>query len=295
MLRLRRRAAGREDSSPITAARIAAIGAIVAAAVGAVITESFGLLSSQKGPKPPIASGGGSTNKKVCVAGGVVLQGSRVDCSPQAKGRTVPKTADAGCGTVGGKLGQPSVQLTVLMWCAPQTVRGQYEYKLKVAVKNTGRVRLDISRQRFLLLWRSVDPHEWSPPARGSPAPPRRISYGGAEYWAISANLDGIAEAGSADVGPTFATHWNHTSLPPRDSSLHLRKGYHTLSFQNKQGTVVKTVPFNFHEDDLVFYVPADAVDQEDNFLGLGFESGGRIIAVCPQDQWGPRVPPNVF
>ena len=49
------------------------------------------------------------------------------------------------------------------------------------------------------------------------------------------------------------------------------------------------------HADDLVFYVPVRTVNRDHNFLGLGYFDGKRILAVCPQPKWGPRVPPSAF
>src|SRR5690348_16826694 len=130
----------------ITVALIAAAGVISAAAV----TGIFGLLSG--GNSPTSASSGvhasGSANKNSCVAGSVV-NGGTINCglpttvgSPVGPARTTlagppTTTADAGCGTPKERRGF-SVRLRVVMWCAPFALRGQYEFKLKVSVSNTG-------------------------------------------------------------------------------------------------------------------------------------------------------------
>jgi hypothetical protein len=263
-----------------------------------VSTGGFGLLSNDKsGPSSTTtsvtANGGSSRNEGACVGGGSVVQ-APVNCPPPTPVKPPPPiatTAEAGCGSIGGPLAKRRVQLKVLMWCAPKSVRGQYEYKLKVTVRNTGKVRLDIRRQRFFLLWRTLKPGQWSPPQGGAPARPRRLQYQKRDYWAISANLEGAAEARGNAL--TFATHWNHTTLAPGQSSLHLRKDHQALQYV-KNGNL-GYIRFNYHEDDLVFYVPASAVDRDHNFLGLAYHDGNRIIAVCPQPNWGPMVPPSVF
>jgi hypothetical protein len=80
----------------------------------------------------------------------------------------------------------------------------------------------------------------------------------------------------------------------PGKTSLNPRKDAYTLKYQDRDGTL-RVIRYNYHEDDLVFYVPKSAVDRDHNFLGLSYIDGDRIIALCPQDSWGPKVPPNVF
>lgn len=118
------------------------------------------------------------------------------------------------------------------------------------------------------------------------------MQYQQRDYWAVSANLEGAAEVRGGAL--TFATHWNHTTLAPGMSSLQLRKNHRSLPYVKQNGNL-SYIRFNYHEDDLVFYVPASAVDRDHNFLGLAYHDGNRIIAVCPQPNWGPMVPPSVF
>jgi hypothetical protein len=274
----------------LNAAVVAAVGLVVAAAV----TGLLALASSGGGGRTSTVNvtGGHSTNRDPCVGGGAYVAGT-VNCAPPGRRPEVPVTADAGCGTFGGSPGT-ILRFKVLMWCAPTAVRGQYQYKLKVSVKNTGNVRTDIRRQRFVLLWRTVDRRHWTPPRGGAPAPPRKLVYAGRDYWAISANLDGVAEPRPAHGDYTFATHWDHTWLAAGTSSLRLRKGYQTFRYEDGNH-VARTIRFNYHDDDLVFYVPARTVNRDRNFLGLGYEKGGRIIGLCPQQRWGPKVPPSIF
>ncbi|MDO8188343.1 hypothetical protein Q5424_10100 [Conexibacter sp. JD483] len=269
------------------------------AIVVALIGGGFALLSGGGGPSFT-ATGGQVTSGDGCIGSGNVLQGSTVDCSrttPPARPTVTtpaPTTADAGCGTIEGNPARTAFRMRVVMWCAPIAVRGQYQYKLKVSVRNTGRAKLDIRRERFVLLWRVLDPSRWSPPSGGEPAPPARVRYAEREYWAISANLDGVGEDVPDRPGATFATHWGYSWLDPGELSLRPRRPAAKVSYLDRDGQL-RTIRFNFHEDDLVFYVPAGAVDRDRNFLGLGYYDGRRIVAVCPQGAWGPRVPANAF
>lgn len=171
--------------------------------------------------------------------------------------------------------------------------RDQYEYKLKAAVENIGEKPLDIGREHFVLLWKTLDPNEWSPPQGGEPAPPQRLRYQGRDVWAVSANLDGVAEPITNAYG-TFATHWVDRTLAPGESSFQLSPASREIEMVRTDGSV-KRIRFNENEDDLVFYVPAAAVNTRNNFLGLGYLAGDRILAVCPQERWGPRVPPGLW
>jgi hypothetical protein len=248
---------------------------VLAAAVGALITGSFGLLSDDKPGTKTAPIGGTKTSKE--------------------RSQPTATTADAGCGSFGDAPGETRLRLKVVMWCAPKTVRGQYEYKLKVSVKNIGKSRLDIRRERFVLLWRTLNPSRWSPPPGGEPSPPRKVRYRERDYWAISANLEGVGELRPGGRAATFATHWSHTSLAPRKTSLQPKKNAYKLQYQDRDGTL-KVIRFNYHEDDLVFYVPEPTVNRDRNFLGLAYHDGNRIIALCPQKgKWGPKVPPNAF
>ncbi len=283
----------------ITVAWIGVVGLVLAAVVAAFLTGGFGLLTGDKptAPKPTtaIASGGSSANADTCVNGGVVVQ-ANVNCTMTSTGLAQPTatTADAGCGSFGGAPSGLSLRLKVVMWCAPEAVRGQYEYKLKVAVTNTGTNRLNIGLGHFVLLWRTLNPSRWSPPPGGAPAPPHRIRYLDRDYWAISANLEGAAEPLPDGQSVTFETHWHQTSLAPGQTSLRPRMDAHKLTYLDPAGTL-ETIRFNYHEDDLVFYVPVQAVNRDRNFLGLAYKDGDSIIAICPQPRWGPRVPPSAF
>jgi hypothetical protein len=291
-------------SSHRTQIIVAAIG-VTGLVIVAMVTGLFGLLGdsngSGSGQSPSTArgsvtvSGGNSTNKDTCVGGGAYVEGD-VNCTQSsttpAKPIT-PTTADAGCGTVEGTPPEERFRFKVIMWCAPEAVRGQYQYKLKVSITNTGTKRLDIHRERFVLLWRTFDTSHWTPPPRGAPRAPFKTKWQDRSYWAVSANLDEIAEALEDGSGPTFATHWAYTSLAPGHTSLVPKKGASELRYE-KDG-VLKTIRFNVRKDDLVFYVPVKTVDRDHNFLGLGYWDGSRIVAVCPQPQWGPKVPPSGF
>jgi hypothetical protein len=289
-------------STQVAVAWIGVLGLVLAAAVTALLTGGFGLLADDKASPATTATaptvradGGNSANRDTCVSGGVVVEGD-VNCT-----KTLPKpsrpaatTADAGCGSFEDAPAGVRLRLKVVMWCAPKAVRGQYQYKLKVLVKNTGKSRLDIRRERFVLLWRTLNPIRWSPPPAGAPSPPRKVQYRDRDYWAISANLEGVAEPLPDRRYATFATHWSHTSLAPGQRSLRPKKNGLALRYQDRDGTL-KTIRFNYHEDDLVFYVPVATVNRDRNFLGLAYHDGHRVIALCPQDKWGPKVPPNAF
>jgi len=120
------------------------------------------------------------------------------------------------------------------------------------------------------------------------------VRYLDRSYWAISANVDGAAEAIPGTGGGTFATHWSHTSLEPGQTSLRPRKAYYRLTYRERDGTL-KRIRFNHNEDDLVFYVPQSTVNRDRNLLGLVYHDGNRMIAICPQGQWGPKVSPLDF
>jgi hypothetical protein len=75
---------------------------------------------------------------------------------------------------------------------------------------------------------------------------------------------------------------------------LRPKKGHYTLTYRERDGAL-KRIRFNHNEDDLVFYVPEATVDRDRNLLGLAYHDGKRIIAVCPEDQWGPKVSPLDF
>jgi hypothetical protein len=189
----------------IRVAWISVVGLVLASAVTALLTGGFGLVADDKpsinmttstAAPSATADGGNSTNTDTCVSGGVVVQGD-VNCTKTTKEPQQPAltTADAGCGSSMEAPTGSRLRLKVLMYCAPEAVRGQYMYKLKVSVKNTGTKRLDIRPERFKLVWRTLNPSRWSPPPGGAYAPPRRVRYLGRPYWAISANVDGAAEA----------------------------------------------------------------------------------------------------
>jgi hypothetical protein len=179
------------------------------------------------------------------------------------------------------------------MWCAPIAVRGQYEFKLKVSVENTGRRPLDIDPSHFFLLWKALNPRAWSRPPGKGPAAPHRITYLGREYWAVAANPDGVAEP-ITSTDWTFATHWSHTTLAPGTTSMRLGTNARALKLIEANGAV-KTIRFNPNEDDLVFYVPRSAVEVPRNFVGLAYWDGRRVLAVCPQTHWGPKIPPGYW
>lgn len=297
----------REDSAHRTAvaiARIGAVGVVLAAAVAGLFTGGFGLLADDKPattsttagtPPPATADGGNSTNTDSCVSGGVVV-GRDVNCTKTSEEPSHPSvtTAEAGCASSQDAPDGTRLRLKVLMWCAPERLRGQYEYKLKVSVKNTGKKRLDIRPERFKLLWRTLNPSRWSPPPGGAYAAPRKVRYRERSYWAISANVDGAAEVIPDSGAYTFATHWSHTSLAPGRTSLRPREGYSILRYLERDGTL-KRIRFNHNEDDLVFNVPKSTVNRDRNFLGLAYHDGNSIIALCPQEQWGPKVSPSDF
>lgn len=282
----------------IAVATIGALGVVVAA----VVTGAFGLIGSgapPPAPQPQVRSGG-SSNQNSCVAGSVV-NGGTINCSATSARSTgqqptvkapVATTADAGCGTPRDHHGL-SVRLRVVMWCAPFAVRGQYEFKLKVAVTNTGRKPLDVEASHFFLLWKTLNSRKWSPPPGSRPAAPRRVKYAGREYWAISANPDGVAEP-ITSIDWTFATHWSHTTLAPGATSMRLGADSRALRVIDPNGAV-KTIRFNPNQDDLVFYVPRSAVEEPRNFVGLAYWDGQQVIALCPQTHWGPKIPPGYW
>jgi hypothetical protein len=288
--------AGRgQHRTQIAVAWIGVVGLVLAAA----FTGGFGLLTKDEPSKTPAASvtanGGQSTNQDTCVNGSVI-QGD-VNCTKTSQGPAQPvaTTADAGCGSFEDAPAGTRLRMKVLMWCAPEAVRGQYEYKLKVSIKNTGTSVLDIRPERFKLVWRTLNPQRWSPPPGGAYGPPKKVLFRERKYWMISANLDGAAEAIPGANGATFATHWDHSALGPGETSLRPRSGNHsTLRYRERDGTL-RTIRFNHKEDDLVFYVPARTVNRDHNFLGLAYYNGDRIIALCPQGQWGPKVSPLDF
>lgn len=295
---------GSTHRTQVAVARITAAGLVLAAAVAGLFTGGFGLLANDKPgttitapgtPPPATADGGNSTNADSCVSGGVVVGGD-VNCTKTSKEPSHPSatTADAGCASSEDAPDGTRLRLKVLMWCAPERLRSQYEYKLKVSVKNTGKRRLDISPERFKLLWRTLNPSRWSPPPGGAYAAPRKVRYRERSYWAISANVDGAAEVIPGTGASTFATHWSHTSLAPGRTSLRPNEGYLTLRYRERDGTL-KRIRFNHNEDDLVFNVPKSTVNRDQNFLGLAYHDGNRIIALCPQRQWGPKVSPLDF
>lgn len=273
------------------AAGIAAVAAIIVALINVVASGGSGE-DSARGPVGATGATIPSVGKNNC-GNGSTIKNSTVSCGDTGRVPAGPSlsTADAGCGTVGG---DPAarLRLRVVMWCAPEAVRGQYEFKLKVSVNNTGSDALDITRERFVLLWRTLNPSRWSPPRGGAPAPPRRVTWASRDYWAIFANPDGIAESNGAVGG--FATHWSYTTLAPGRRSLRPRRGSPYIEYSDEDHVVTR-VHFNRNEDDLVFYVPKATVDRDRNFLGLGYLRGGRVIAVCPQGKWGPKVPPASF
>lgn len=285
----------RASWAAIVAALIAAGGAVVAA----IVTGVFGLFSG--GQDVTIVAKGGSS---VCVGGsGVTIQGSTINCERGPRPPSGPPlaTADAGCGSASEHSSRRALKLHVVMWCAPKTVRRQYQFKLKVSVSNLGTTRLDIRRSRFVLLWRSLNPRQWSPPTRNplgeSLDPPRQIVYEGRDFWGVFANPEGAFDEVSRTatrVEDTFATHWDHQFLEPKKRSLQLTTSSAKIVFQKPDNTVT-VLRFNINQDDLVFYVPAKAVDKEKNFVGLGYYDGKQILALCPQDQWGPKVPPPLW
>lgn len=80
-----------------SAARVAAVGAVVAAIAGALITGGFGLLSDDSGPQHGAsANGGSSRNVGSCVSGGVVVEGT-VNCPKTGTASPVAGFA-GGCG-----------------------------------------------------------------------------------------------------------------------------------------------------------------------------------------------------
>jgi hypothetical protein len=89
----------------------------------------------------------------------------------------------------------------------------------------------------------------------------------------------------------TFATHWKHHFLQPGATSMAVGSNPRKLTYVDPDG-VAHTIRFEANADDLVFYVPAQAVDDRQNFLGLAYDDGREIIALCPQTHWGPKIPP---
>lgn len=273
------------------AAWIGVIGVVAAAVIGGI----FLMLddNESEGRDRVSARGGQSRNEKACVGGGVVVQGD-VNCTQNTAredSRVHPTTAEAGCGLVRHAPGRKSFRLRVIMWCAPKSVRDQYMYVLKIAVENQSKVPLDISAEHFLLVWRTLRGH-WTPPPGGAYGEPRQVRYMGRDYWGIPANVVGAAEYDAAG-GLTFATEWDYDTLSPGESSLRLTR--ESVHVRYADAGVVKTIRYNHDEDDLVFYVPERTVNRDLNLLGLAYVRGDRIIALCPQGQWGPRLAPAYF
>jgi hypothetical protein len=270
-----------------------AAAAVVAAAVIGVIGA---VLSGDNDPtsmRIQSVEGDESRNRDVCVGGGVIVEGD-VHCTKRNESvdpEIKPYTADAGCGLLDTGPRSRSFRLRVLMWCAPESVRGQYEYVLKIVVENTGKVPIDVSVDRFVLLWRRLV-GSWSPPPGGAYGEPQTFKYLGRTYWGIPANAVGAAEERPTGA-ITFATEWSHTSLAPGESSLKLGPASERLPYVDHNR--IKTIRYNPDEDDLVFYVPKRTVNRARNFLGLAYVAGRRVVAVCPQERWGPKVSPSDF
>lgn len=273
------------------AAWIGAAAVIAAAVIGGVFLM---LDRDPSGGRDRVsARGGQSRNEDACVGGGAVVQGD-VHCTrnlPREDSRIRPTTAEAGCGLVRHAKGGESFRLRVIMWCAPKSVRGLYEYVLKVAVDNKGNIPLDISADHFLLVWRTLR-GRWTPPPGGAYGEPRQVRYLGRDYWGIPANFLGTAEY-RPDGALTFATEWDYETLSPGASSLRLTRDSARIRYA--EGSAIKTIRYNRDEDDLVFYVPEPTVNRDLNLLGLAYVRGDRVIALCPQSQWGPRLAPAYF
>ncbi|MGB0872691.1 MAG: hypothetical protein ACPGYP_06090 [Solirubrobacterales bacterium] len=244
----------------------------------------------------PVVDAGASVSDDACFSGGVLVQGDANCTKVETPPKSEPKlnTADAGCGSVEGDVGKRDFDMHVLMWCAPEAVRGQYQFKLKLSITNNANRRLDIRQGRFALVWKSLDPRKWSPPPDSNGPVPKRVRYEGLRYWAIFSNPDGAAEYRPQTDDYTFATHWSNTFLGPGKVSIPPNGGDRELNYQDQSG-VLKTITFSHNEDDLVFYVPKETVDKEENFLGLAYIDGSDVIALCPQSSWGPKVPPSAF
>lgn len=282
---------GDSGKSGLKAAVIAAIAVVIAAAIGAAAM----LLDrdSTPGGNGSRSARGAGDNVKTCVGGGAIVEGD-VNCTQSETQRAphaAPSTADAGCGLARAGADRVALRLRVLMWCAPKSVRGQYEYVLKVAIENTGKVPIDIGAERFVLLWRTLS-GEWTPSPGGAYGSPRKFRFLGRDYWGIPANVNGTAET-RPDGAITFATEWPHVELGPGERTLKIRSTSERLPYV--QNGVRRTIRYNADEDDLVFYVPQQTVNRDRNFLGLAYVNGRRVVALCPQERWGPKLSPGFF
>jgi hypothetical protein len=283
-----------ERSTAITVASIGAIGIVLAAIVAGIFALAGGGGDGAGDGSTAVVEGSTDGGDSGCVGGNSVVQDSTVNCPPPPPDGPELVTADAGCGIPEREKRRRALRLKVLMWCAPPGVRGQYQYKLKVSVKNTGTEPLDVRAENFALLWRRLEPERWSAPQIGGAGArrPRRVTYEGERYWAIAANPNGSYDTISEEEA-TFTTKWSYQRLRPRQTSLHLRDSSVSLVVEDRGGRT--RVRFNPGEDDLVFYVPKSAVRREANFAGLAYVPGDRVIALCPQRFWGPKVQPGYW
>jgi hypothetical protein len=167
----------------------------------------------------------------------------------------------------------------VTHWCGLDAPRNQWQIKIQLRIKNTGRHPLPLGLRHIRLAVSHFNPNRWTPPATQPGERPFRSTYQGRRVWLIPANPDGAAEPYPPPRHNfTFATHWG---APPTLAPGH-------------------TFRPHFHRGDAVFYVPRARHPHGHRrrltgVLGIAYIDGPDVIDICPPENWPAKTPAEDF